>query len=139
MLNFSPVSFYNSGKDCVTQGPWPRDPRSSKSSSVRADQLRFVDPWCKNLPCICIVDILHLDCDFLSSRFELGKFYLAAFLSISAKQFHTNSLYFSFLDEYRLGICELPLVEAFSGVLKIRIFENENILELKSGASSRWR
>ena len=98
MLNFSPVSFYNSGKDC------------SWIPGV---------PGAKNLPCICIVGILHLDYDFLSSRFELGKFYLAVFLSISAKQFHTSSLYFLFLDEYRLGICELPLVEAFSDVLKI--------------------
>jgi len=64
------------------------------------------------------VGIRRKDCGFLSSRFELGKFYLAAFLSISTKQFHTNNLYFSFLDEYRLGICELPLDEAVLGVLK---------------------
>ena len=62
--------------------------------------------------------IRRKDCGFLSSRFELGKFYLAAFLSISTKQFHTNNLYFLFLDEYRLGICELPLDEAVLGVLK---------------------
>ena len=73
----------------------------------------------QKIPCICIVGILHLDCGFLSSQFELEKSYLAAFLSISTTQFHTNSLYSLFLDEYRLGICELPLVEAVSSVLKI--------------------
>ena len=73
----------------------------------------------QKIPCICIVGILHLDCDFLSNQFELEKSCLTFFLSISMKLSRTNNSYFSLVDVYTLGICGQPLVEVVLNVLKI--------------------